>query len=449
MASNPGLIQEKQTKILAYFKELLKWFISTNVHTQSSKRVKTGLAIVFALAWVYYALHAFFAHRMLSPWTTGEWLINYGGGFQRRGALGTITLALSDLTSLTPTFVAFVSQSVIAAVGIFLMFKLLTTRDCPLSLFMVLAGPMGFLYFLTDLAVVGRKEIILYLLTLLWILYLKSPSVTRREKSTNNLLLFAFALMFTFAILSHEGFVFFIPILVWVTLASDIQGLVWTPRLMLRKTSPLLSAVLVSIPPLILATDDSVGSGICEAVTTRGEETSICSGAIALASGAAIENLFFSTVQDNLWPWLMAYLPIALILFILTFAFSDSYMRSVNLFQFKVNTNWSIAGLFALSSPIFIVSVDWGRYLSMFFTISSIGLLGLYQSRKKIAITSQAPTPHRSTSSRLVRRHGAAFITAYFLFFGVSHIGGSYQPLTVSFLNQSGRMLEILATILF
>jgi hypothetical protein len=218
---------------------------------------------------------------------------------------------------------------------------------------------------------------------------------------------------------------------------------------MLRKTSPLLSAVLVSIPPLILATDDSVGSGMCDAVTTRGEETFICSGAINLAADAAVEDLFFSTVQDNLWPWLIAYLPIALILLNLIFAFSNNYMKSVNLSQVKVNTNWSIAGLFALSLPIFIVSVDWGRYLSIFFTISSIGLLNLYQERKNLAISSHISTHHGIVSSRLVRIQGEAIVTAYFLFFGVSHIGGNYQPVTVSFLNQSGRMLEILAGILY
>jgi len=449
MPSNKGQVKLNSVNIVAHIKQLANWFIRKNVQTQSSKKVKTSLALVFALAWVYYALHAFVAHRMLSPWTTGEWLINYGGGFQRRGALGTFTLALSDLTSLTPTFIAFVSQAVIAAVGIFLLFRLLSSRDCPLSLFMVLAGPMGFFYFLSDLAVVGRKEMILYVLTLLWLLYLRRPSMTSRKKSKNTFLLLTFSLMFTFAILSHEGFIFYMPILLWVTLASDMQGLVWTPWRFLRQTSPLLSSVLFSVPALILATDDSVGSGMCAAVTTRGEETFICSGAINLAADAAIENLFFSTVQDNLWPWLTAYLPIALILLFLILAFSNNYMKSVNLFQVKVNTNWSIVGLFAFSLPIFIVSVDWGRYLSVFFTISSIGLLSLYQERKNFEISSHIPTHHGIFNSRLVRNLGVAIVTAYFLFFGVSHIGGNYQPLTVSFLNQSGRMLEIIAGILF
>ena len=39
-----------------------------------------------------------------NTWTIGEWLINYSGGFIRRGLFGSIIYEISNLTKISPIF---------------------------------------------------------------------------------------------------------------------------------------------------------------------------------------------------------------------------------------------------------------------------------------------------------------------------------------------------------
>ena len=41
-------------------------------------------------------------------WTIGEWLINYQGGFVRRGLLGEVIFLISDSLSITPIYIIWI-----------------------------------------------------------------------------------------------------------------------------------------------------------------------------------------------------------------------------------------------------------------------------------------------------------------------------------------------------
>lgn len=453
MPSFAPLLGRSPGSITAYSREVGDWLANTLVPTQSSKKVSIGISVFFVFSWIYYSTHAFISHLALSPWTTGEWLINYGGGFQRRGALGTLTLALSDFTTLSPTFVTFGLQSLIAGVGLVMLFIFLTKTDAPLILCILIMGPLGFFYFLSDLAVVGRKEILLYVLMLLWLKYLAASSVKRIEAWKEFALFISFSVLLIFAILSHEGFLFFIPIFVWVTLAHEKAGLGGTANQRLQKISPFVISVLVSVPPILLSSSNAVGTGMCQALIDRGVGELICSGAINFAASVAAENLFFSTIWANLWPWLAAYVPVALILIFLTHMYSSRHLTQPEIPWLGGNTSSWLVGLFFITSPIFIVSVDWGRYLSMFFTLVSLAMLSLYLKRRNAAWGDVAL---KETKGKLnedtkgsVRTLGVTFVTVYVLFFGVSHYGGAYQPIVFGFISQGRRAIEGLLGLIF
>jgi hypothetical protein len=175
-------------------------------------------------------------HVGLSDWAYNEWLIDYSGGFTRRGLQGELINILSSFA--TPaTIIGFISWFIlIAVVGGFLR---LCTRSVsilqPEDLFGILFLPCLFPFYLYDNAALGRKEIIGFLI-LLWHLYLLErcaknharifhdnqpllPKNDNRFPKTylKNILLLTLILL-PVQLLIHEGTVFlFLPIHIILT----------------------------------------------------------------------------------------------------------------------------------------------------------------------------------------------------------------------------------------
>ena len=417
------------------------------VPTKSSKATRVILALVFSGSWIYYSAHSWVFSIKPNPWITGEWLINYSAGFQRRGALGSLTLALSDLTSLSPTFVAFVMQSSLAAATLLLLFAFLIKGDTPLPIFLILLGPMGVLYFLTDLAVVGRKELIFYAFALLWLSFLSKSYAKTIGGARENLYNILFTLLLLFAILTHEGLLFFVPVLIWVTLTHQgcLEGK--KPPIPWKKLSPFVLAVAASVPAIVFTSSSSVGEGMCQALIDRGLSPSLCIGAIDLASGAATDNLFIETVSRNLIPWLIAYFPAFLVLGAIVVSHLSSQKESFGYNLTRPQRVLWFFGLFLLTTPIYVISVDWGRYLSIFFTFLAMVLLFSHQLRTGSNSSGELLSgqgPFRANP--MMRLLAILGIASYYLFFGVAHFGGAYQSLSKSFYEQVLRIFEVLST---
>jgi hypothetical protein len=417
------------------------------VPTKSSKAIRAILAIVFSASWIYYSALCWVFSIKPNPWITGEWLINYSAGFQRRGALGSLTLVLSDFTSLPPTFVAFVMQSSLAAATLILLFAFLVKGDTPLPIFLILLGPMGVFYFLTDPAVVGRKELILYAFALLWLGFLSKSYEKPLGGARENLYIVLFTFLLIFAILTHEGFLFFVPILIWITLTH--QGCITGKKLPIpwKRLSPFLLSAAASVPAILLTSSSSVGDGMCQALIDRGLSSSVCIGAIDLASSAATESLFIDAVSSAIAPWLIAYFPVFVVLAAILISHLSSQNRNFGCGLTPPQRVLSFFGLFLLTTPIYVIAVDWGRYLSLFFTLLAMVLLFEHQLSSDSNSTSASLSGQSLfRSNPTVRLLAILGILSYYLFFGVAHFGGSYQSLSKSFYEQMLRIFGVLST---
>ena len=442
MSMKDNANHSRWSKVRSDFQQFLSWLRDSTLPTHSSIRLRFLLITGFVLVWLYYSLHSFVSHIMSNPFNIGEWLVNYEAGFVRRGLLGSFTLAISDLFSASPSFVAFVMQSSIAALVLAGIYFFLTRSDTPVLLFICMLGPMGFTYFLVDLAVVGRKEILLYGLSILWIFYLSRQHKKDLHSPREWIYLFVFSGLFTFSILSHEGFIFLFPILIWLTLVSEDRASISDRIPLILRTAPFLVALVTTIPVLLIASSRAVGPGMCDAITMRGVDKSVCVGGINLASQSGLDAFDLMADSSNLPGWILSYGPVFIVLWLVLMFHVGRQTRNVSLLGYSTSTRLNLTVLFLLASPIFIVSVDWGRYLSMFFSLVSLGLLFIYQQRElSRAVPSAAHTP-KERLSRSGRTWAVTIIGSYYLFFGVSHIGGVYQPLIKSTFEQTLRLLD-------
>ena len=141
-------------------------------------------------------------------WTIGEWLINYQGGFVRRGLLGEVIFLISDFFSITPIYIIWIiclSSYLFLIKLSFGMVKNLVSTSFLLSPAIFLSPIIG--NFLV------RKDILLLLL------FVCNLRIIKANKSN----IFFINLINIFAILIHESFfIYALPIQFFLKLNKNI-----------------------------------------------------------------------------------------------------------------------------------------------------------------------------------------------------------------------------------
>ena len=156
-----------------------------------------------------FILH--FKHDVGNDSSLSDWLINYSGGFVRRGLIGQIVIEFSNFFSfnLRDSILIFQLFSFIIYYSLVFLFlrKMITNRLIVLTIF----SPIFILYPIAEIEAFGRKEIIIFLLIILYFL----------SNITNLITQLIFKLIvFPLSILIWEPVIIFYPYLFIVDLAS-------------------------------------------------------------------------------------------------------------------------------------------------------------------------------------------------------------------------------------
>ena len=102
-------------------------------------------------------------HLVTNDSTISEWLINYQGGFTRRGLIGEICFIIADFFDLKLRFVIFIFQSIVSLIYILLIYQFI--KDLPKNILTVIAifSPLFLLYPIAEIEVLARKEIFIFI----------------------------------------------------------------------------------------------------------------------------------------------------------------------------------------------------------------------------------------------------------------------------------------------
>tara|TARA_B110000027_G_scaffold116415_1_gene127131 strand:+ start:542 stop:1711 length:1170 start_codon:yes stop_codon:yes gene_type:complete len=130
-----------------------------------------------------------------------DWLINYEGGFVRRGLLGQIIFEISKLTNIEIKSITLFFQISIYLAYFFLFYLLLSKRKINFFWLLIIFSPISFLYPIAELEALGRKDIFVISFFLIFSMI--------NCKNINILLLF-FILLFSLSTLIHEITIFYI-----------------------------------------------------------------------------------------------------------------------------------------------------------------------------------------------------------------------------------------------
>ena len=145
------------------------------------------------------------AYLFHDEWAIGDWLINYQGGFIRRGFLGEIIYLISKFTHINPGL--YVVMLHIVFYGVFFLFSylLLKSERTLMPYVFLIFSPFIFIFQLLPENGGYRKEIIYFAFFSFFIWYIK-----RNRKKTEKifyLILFVYPLL----VLSHEMLIIFLP----------------------------------------------------------------------------------------------------------------------------------------------------------------------------------------------------------------------------------------------
>ncbi len=316
--------------------------------------------IILNIFFVFFYL--FVKHTNTNDSSISEWLINYQGGFTRRGLGGEINILISNIFDIPLRQSIFIFQSIIHIS--YLLMILNYFKDFRFNIFQIFAlfAPIFILYPIAEIEVLGRKEILLFLFFIISIYVCDkkySPNVL------NNKVFFLFPII----CLIWEQSVLFAPyfailIIKKNNLKTFKEVLI---KLLLVFSLSILTFLIIFISPL-----SSQGHEImCSYLFNEFGERCYMSASLLIKNTIYFDTL--EVVHGNanyehylryLLIFLIGFLPLHILLF------QNSFVDKAN----YISKNFRLFAIFFIlylpSIPLFIFGYDWGRWINILYSFS-------------------------------------------------------------------------------
>ena len=320
----------------------------------SAKRLRQIVSLYLLLLGAVTVVYGWHNARAANDWAIGEWLINYSGGFVRRGLPGEVALLCARASSVPVITLVFVLQLLVFAGFFWAIFQLTRNIRWSLPMLAILFSPATLAFHVLDPPAGFRKEILLFAsLSLLLVLLAKE----RLRAWQMSLVLTAAAEV---CVLSHEPLVLYLPYLlgaIFLALPTLRQAIVVCG----------LPAVLAAATVLVCARhpgSEATAATICSSVgsTLGGSNQGVCGGAILYLS----RSLDYARADTVASIRLHHYFRLYSITGALTLAPFVALLLSAG--ESISRRSWRILGVVfacagAASSVLFVVATDWGRWI--------------------------------------------------------------------------------------
>jgi len=311
------------------------------------------LVILTSLIFQVSKFYSFYTEY--SAWQYVDWLINYQGGFVRRGLVGEFLFQIHkminiDLDILIFSFVSFLYLMV----SFFLIQTIKYLENSQLNT-LIFLSPGFFLYPIMNSEVIGRKDILFLLVTAFFVFF---------EKRLNSRNLFVVLILLVFFLsLSHSIFLFYAPYLFFLFFLIKS----------VRKTKVSFAEIIIfSISLFVIffliyfnQGDELIVSKICNSV--QDFVTSDCEthGQMFWLGNNAKSHI---SVQEVSYHHFLIYLfSMILVYFFILIKFYNSQFKIKNLKIHKFNPVFILLILFIFTLPVYYLGSDWGRYISLSF----------------------------------------------------------------------------------
>ena len=359
------------------------------------------LAVYLSFLMIMSFLFLEIKHDVGNDSTISEWLINYSGGFTKRGIIGQTSIFFSRIFNLELRDTILYFQIIVICiyfVSIYLFLKnILIERLYLLAVF----TPIFLLYPVSEIEVLARKEIFIYILFLLHLFVLLNYSQFSYLSKL---------LTFTLSILIWEPIIFFLPLWILIDLSMFINKQNY--KLFLKVLIPYIPGVLICI--IYIVDPLSAEEHFKMAKVLSNEFGEICYMSCGLLlSKSTLTQQFTGNFHAYSFINIFRYVFIIIIGFSPLFflMFFSKFKKKFNIFNY-LNQNL-VNIFFIILSPIillFLMAYDWGRWVNITYTMTFITFLFLF---KKKVISINFHKLNNCIINKLSRKN---FILLFFVF---------------------------------
>ena len=360
-------------------------------------RKKIAIYLVSLLLFSIFFLYL--KHQIGNDSTISEWLINYEGGFTKRGIIGQIAIYFSRLFDQNLRWILFIMQVIACSIYFILIYNFLKNVNYNRILILAIFTPIFVLYPVAEIEVLARKEVLVFTL---YLLYLLIP---------NNYFLkyFSFIIFYILSVLIWEPVVFFAPLFLAIeVIENKIESVNFKLIFIIFKFLPgLLIAGYIAINPIAGDNHEIMSSVL------KNEFGETCYMSCALLKS---KSTIFQQFQGNFHKYsleiFIRYFLIILIgfgpIFILL---KNSILKNKNLLFFNKFNNLLFPTILTLLPVIllFAMGYDWGRWVNISYVFTFI--FYFYLLNKKCLIIE-----NKMNSNFIMTLNKKLFIFVFILF---------------------------------
>ena len=335
------------------------------------KNINIYLVVYFFILILFAIFFLYKKHDVGNDSTIAEWIINYSGGFTKRGLIGDISIIFSNLFSYNLRDIIFVFQATTVGIYFICLYFFLRNLELNRLLLLSLFSPIFILYPIAEIEVLARKEIFIFIFFIVYIF------IPKNKTNFHNLFKLVF---FSISILIWEPVVFFLSF--WVALdiiRNENKKLNLNFLINLCSYIPaMIIAGYIALNPMSSDQHDSM----VEFLKYNFSED--CYAACFLLKS---KSTILDQFKDNLSLYsietFIRYILIIIVgfgpLFLLSF---HSKIKNKELFFFKNFNNLLFPFLILLSPTLilFAMGVDWGRWVNISYVHYIIFYLYLYKN---------------------------------------------------------------------
>ena len=138
------------------------------------KNINTYLKYYFFILLFFSVIYLYQKHTVGNDSTISEWLINYSGGFTKRGIIGQLCIYLADYFGINLRDSILIFQIMILIIYFFVLYLFLKNIQINKIIILAIFTPIFILYPVAEIEVLARKEIFIFCIFIFYLFLTKN-----------------------------------------------------------------------------------------------------------------------------------------------------------------------------------------------------------------------------------------------------------------------------------
>ena len=335
-----------------------------------NKKFKNYLILYLSFLFFISIFVLYTKHNVGNDSTISEWLINYSGGFTKRGIIGEISIFFSRLFDQNLRDIIYIFQ--LSILGIYYILVYIFFKNLYLERYSLLAifSPIFLIYPVAETEVLARKEVFIFVL---FLLHTSIPPLN------NNLVRISKLVIFPLSVLIWEPIIFYLPLWIFIDLVKfKIKNY---DKNLFNEIIYYLPALFIAIIFIINPLTPEEHFKMEQVLNKEFKEVCYMSCAL-LKSKSSIYQQFQANFGKYSLEVFVRYFLIILIGFgpLFTLIYYSKLKQAKTIFSKKFNL---LSIFLFLLSPVlllFAMGYDWGRWVSISYIMSLITYFYLYKN---------------------------------------------------------------------